>query len=152
MTRTRTKPKPLRPGQTEAQVTEQVLDAARLFGLPLERRNVMVATNPRGQAVRCGTPGEPDYTCTVPVGPNRGRTLGVEIKHSEFNPARLRGSKREHFDRQLGRMRTSNEAGGLAFWVRDGADATRAFRRVVSTPGLRVEIDATGNCVLVWDD
>ena len=107
---------------------------------------------PSGQRVRCGTPGEPDYTCTVSIGPNRGRTLGVEIKHSEFDPTRLRGVKADHFGRQLDRMRALNAAGGLSVWVRDGADAARAFRRVATAPGLRVEIDAIGVCEFVWDD
>ena len=147
-----TRTKPLRPGLTEKQVTAAVLDAAKLFGLPLERRNVMTAMNPRGQRVQCGTPGDPDWGCTIPVGPNRGRTLAVELKHSLFDPTRLRGEKAEHFGRQLARMRSLNEAGALAFWVRDGADATRAFRRVTTMPELRVEIDEVGFCELVWDD
>ena len=151
-TMSRTRTKPLKTGRTEAQVTAAVLDAAKLFGLELERRNVMVAFNPSGQRVRCGTPGEPDYQTTIPAGPNRGRTLGVEIKHSEFDPTRLRGVKADHFGCQLDRMRALNAAGGLSFWVRDGADAARAFRRVATAPGLRVEIDVQGFCVLEWND
>ncbi len=140
------------PGRTEAEVTAAVLDAAKMFGLELERRNVGLAMNPAGKAVRFGKPGEADWQCTVSHGPNRGRDLRCEIKHELFDPRKLRGEKAAHFARQLDELRRVNGAGGIAVWVRDGADAARVFARVVTATGLRVEIDPDGFCWMEWED
>ena len=137
-------PRSLSKGRSEKEVTVAVLDAARLYGIVLERRNVGLAFNAKGRPVPFGKPGEPDYRATLPG----GRVLAVEMKRSTFDPRKLRGKDRDHFDRQIAEMRRINAAGGLAFWVRDGVDAARAFARIMSTPGLRVDVDDDGFCFL----
>lgn len=143
------RPRPRATGIPESQVTAAVLDAAALFGLKLERRNVGMAAGANGKAVRFGTPGEPDYSGVWPAGPNRGRTVALEIKRGDFDPTRLRGAKAAHFARQVAAMRRLNDSGGFALWLRDGADAARVFARLMGTPGLAVEIDGEGWCWLV---
>jgi hypothetical protein len=109
------KTKPLVPGRTEAQVLAQVLEAAAMFGLDVQRQNTGAALNPRGQMVRFGTAGDADLKGVLPD----GRALYVEIKHENFDPTKLRGEKKAHFDRQVARLRRTNELGGVAFWIDD---------------------------------
>jgi hypothetical protein len=143
VTRTKTR----LPHPTEAEVTRAVLDAARCYGLVLERQNTGAALNPSGRLVTFGTPGDPDYRATF-----RGRSIGVEAKHGGFDPRRLRGAGRAHFDRQLARLKALNDAGGFGVWLRDGADAAHVFRRLAEDPGLRVEFDDAGFPWLVDDE
>lgn len=147
-----TRPKPRKAAPTEKQVTAQVLDAARLYGLVLERRNVGLALGASGRPVAFGKPGDPDWEGTVPAGPSRGRRLAVEIKAGDFDPRKLRGEKAEHFARQLAAMTAINEAGGFAFWTRDGKDAARVFERLMSDDGLRIEFTPDGFGVMVDDE
>ena len=83
--------KPLKPGRTERQVIEQVLDAARMLGLDLGRQNTGAGVNPAGQTVRFGTPGNADLSGMLPD----GRKLDVEVKREHFQPSKLAGAKRE---------------------------------------------------------
>lgn len=129
---------------TEKQVTAAVLDAARIFGLALERQNVGMSFNASGSAVRFGEPGDPDYRTTIPSGPSRGRGLYVEMKREGFDPRKLRGEKAKHFARQLARMKQLNEDGAMAFWVDNGPDASRVFQRLMLDSPLWVEFDANG--------
>lgn len=140
------------PGHTENQTTQQVTDAARIFGVTIERRNVMAAENPRGRMVRCGTPGESDYTFTVPAGPNRGRHVYLELKRGGFDPRKLRGPKREHWQRQLDYMTRRNADGDLALWVDSGEAFTTFYQRVLDWPGLRVAFDADGFPWMLTED
>ncbi len=136
--------KKLVKGATENQVTQQVHDAAKLFGVHLERRNVMVATNSKGRHVACGEKGEADWTATLPEGFHRGRRLSLEVKHQGFDPRKLTGKKAEHFARQLAHLKRINAEGGLAFWL-DSGDALVGFmRRVLEWPTIRVEFDEHG--------
>lgn len=127
-----------RPGATEAQVSAQVVEAARSFGIELERRNTGFGRDSSGRGIRFGTPGDSDWRATVPSGPNRGRELEVEVKREGFRPPRPGTKARAHFDRQLARMATTNAKCGLAFWVSGGLDALRVFRTIMTVPGLSV--------------
>lgn len=139
---------------TENQVTAQVLDAARVWAIPLERQNVGLAFNGKGQPVKFNEAGDADYRGTVPGGPSRGRRLAVEMKRSDFDPTKLKPGtdKYEHFWLQVEKLRRINADGGFAFWTRDGRDAARVFDRLMHTPGLTVDIDERGYCWLVWGD
>lgn len=110
-----TRIKALIPGRTEAQVLAQVLEAAAMLGLDLDRNNTGAGLNPKGQMVRFGRPGDADLSGTLPD----GRTIQVEIKREGFDPNRLRGAKRAHFERQLERLRKTNALGGVGFWCDD---------------------------------
>lgn len=132
------KVKPYKPGATEKQVAEQVVQAAWVYGIMLKRRNTGVGLNPAGKMVRFGDPGDSDYYATVPKGPNKGRALSVEVKRQFFSPPK-RGKVREHFERQMAYLKSENEKGGIAFWVSDGEDAIRAFRCVMEVPDLIVQ-------------
>ena len=144
------RPKILDISLTEKQVTSGVLDAAKMFGFELKRNNVGMATGASGRPVRFGESGDTDWRDTVPMGPNRGRTVGVEIKRENFDPAKLKGDKRAHFDRQLHKMKYLNERGGIAFWVQDARDAARVFQLIAMEPGLKIEIDAIGFCTMIY--
>lgn len=138
-----TKPKVPKPGRTEAQVLQQVLDAARALGLDLARRNTGAGVNPSGKLVRFGRPGDSDLSGILPD----GRRLDVEVKHEGFDPSRLRGAKLEHFDRQLARLQSVNAAGGVAFWVEDALEFVEIVRWCLA--GGRVEEPGYGRPVLV---
>jgi hypothetical protein len=146
-------PRPSRAAAlTESQVAAQVVAAAAAWGLRLERRNVGGVTDARGRYVAFGTPGDADWTGTVPVGPNRGRRIEVEVKRGDFDPGRLRGGRaaREHFDRQLARHRLVNADGGLALWVRDLDGWLRALARIMTQPGLEIIYEGDYP-VMEWD-
>jgi hypothetical protein len=130
--------KPRKPGRTEKEVTQQVLDAAAMLGVELKRRNVGAVVNPLGQTVRFGEKGDADWYAVLPD----GRHLDVEIKRECFDPTKLRGAKKAHFERQLARLRRTNELGGVGFWISDAVDFLAALRKVLD--GARVEIDERG--------
>jgi hypothetical protein len=133
--------KPYRPGRTEAQTLAAVLDVLRIYGIEPRRTNTGGAVNPRGQLVLFGRKGDADIQTQIPAGwgDASGKTLHIEVKHSRFNPRRLRGKAREHFDRQLDRLRRTNANGGFGFWVRDAAEVIGALERIRS--GWRVELE-----------
>lgn len=141
-----TKPKVPKPGRTEAQVLQQVLDAARALGLDLARRNTGAGVNPSGKLVRFGRPGDSDLSGILPD----GRRLDVEVKHEGFDPARLRGEKRDHFERQLARLRKTNEQGGIGFWCDDAAEFLEIMRHVAA--GARVDEPGYGRPVVWYPD
>jgi hypothetical protein len=122
----------------EKEVTQQVLDAAAMLGIELKRRNVGAAVNPHGQTVRFGDPGDADRYAVLPD----GRHLDVEIKHEGFDPTKLRGAKKAHFERQLARLRRTNELGGVGLWVSDAVNFYFAMQKILD--GWRVEIDERG--------
>lgn len=134
---------PYKPGATEEQVTAQVLDAARMFGVELRRQDCALGSNASGKRRVFGNPSDPDWTATVPTGPNRGRRLDLELKREGFRPEKARGKERDRFHRQLARMKELNAAGGLALWVDSGPAFVR-FARQLYTPDLRIEFDAQG--------
>lgn len=128
----------------EAEVTRQVRDAARMLGIPLERRNVGGMTNARGQYAAFGTAGAADWTSVVPTGPNRGRRLEIEIKREAFDPRAARGKEAERFQKQLMYLRLCNLRGGLGTWLRSGFEAVEFFKAVMAVPGLYVSFDVHG--------
>lgn len=98
-----------------------------MLGIAVERRNVGAALNPYGQMVRFGSPGDSDLCGVLPD----GRALAVEIKHEGFDPSKLRGAKREHFERQLAKLKRTNELGGVGVWVDDAAEFLAIMREVL---------------------
>lgn len=122
---------------TETQLLGQAVEAARMFGVVLERSNTGMALNPKGQPVRFGTPGDPDLRGTLPS----GRAVHVELKRPGFDPAKLRGAKLEHFRRQLGRMTELNGRGAAAWWASDVADVVRGLEILRDYPHATIEFD-----------
>jgi hypothetical protein len=122
------------PRRSEREVLAQVIDVLRMFGVDVSRTNTGAAVNPRGQMVRFGTPGDADLSATLPD----GRSLRIETKREGFDPAKLRGEKREHFERQLAKLRRVNELGGVGFWTDDSEELARVILPLVLA-GARVE-------------
>lgn len=129
----RAKPKALKTTRTEAEVLAAVLDAARVLGIDLSRQNTGAGVNPKGKVVRFGQPGNADLHGTLPD----GRTIDLEIKHENFDPSKLGGEKRAHFDRQLARLQRTNSLGGVGLWVDDAAEALVILMHVLA--GAKVE-------------
>jgi hypothetical protein len=130
-----------RPGRTERQVLSAILDALACYGIEPRRTNTGGAVNPRGRLVLFGRKGDADIQTMIPAGwgSASGKTLHIEVKHERFDPRRLRGKAREHFDRQLDRLRRTNANDGFGFWVRDAAEVIGALERI--RDGWRVELE-----------
>jgi hypothetical protein len=135
--------KPRKPGRTEKEVTQQVLDAATLLGIELKRRNVGAAVNSHGQMVRFGETGDSDWYAQIESGPLRGRLHEVEIKREGFDPRKARGEERERFLMQLAKLRRTNEGGGVGLWVSDAVVYLAAMQKILAG-GVRVVFDADG--------
>ncbi len=118
--------------RTEREVLAQVIEAAAMLGLDLQRRNTGAGVNPAGKMVRFGTPGDSDLAGVLPD----GRALQVEVKREGFDPAKLRGKAAEHFARQLARLRKTNALGGVAFFCDDSEHFLTVLRHVLA--GARV--------------
>lgn len=119
------KPKPLKTARTEREVLAQVIEAARVLGIDLQRQNTGAGVNPAGKMVRFGQPGNSDLAGVLPD----GRALHIEVKKEGFNPAKLRGKAAEHFARQLARLQKTNDSNGVAFWT-DDAEQCLAWLRL----------------------
>ena len=119
------------PPPTEAEVAAQVVAAARLLGLTLQRRNVGGMYNPRGQYVAFGEPGDPDWEGTLPGG--SGRRVAIEIKAPGKRPTPI----------QLARLRELAAAGAVAFWTDCPVRFHRAMTLLIGG-GHHVEIDSDG--------
>lgn len=140
-------------GLTEKQVTGQVLDAARIFDIEIERRNVAMFIGASGRPVRCGEPGDSDwYSLAVERGPNWGRALAVEIKRERWDPRKVRGKHADRWRLQLGKLRDLNRRGGLGIWLRDAEGAMDFFRAVAQEPGLAIDFDSDGFPLYSWGD
>jgi hypothetical protein len=135
--------KQLKTGATEKQVTEQVLQAAAMLGIDLKRRNVGGFTNARGQYVACAESGDADYYAVLPD----GRHLDLELKHEAFDPTKLRGEKREHFERQLARLQKTNALGGVGF-VCDNSEVFIRVMQIVLRGGW---VEQTEHDLIVYD-
>jgi hypothetical protein len=133
--------KTLKPGRTEAQVLAAVLDALHIFVVDADRQNTGAAVNPSGRLVMFGRPGNADVSGMIPAGwgAASGKKLDIEVKRERFRPERLRGAKREHFERQLARLRQTNENGGYGFWCTDAAQVIHALERI--RVGWRIAFD-----------
>jgi hypothetical protein len=133
--------KRVKPGRTEAQVLAAVLAALRCYGIDADRRNTGAAFNPRGRLVCFGRPGDADISGILPAGwgSASGKALHIETKREGFDPRRLRGAKRAHFDRQLARLRETNRNGGYGLWVTDATQVVHALGRI--REGWRIELE-----------
>jgi hypothetical protein len=131
-----------KPTRSEAEVSAQVVEAAAMLGIELRRRNVGAMANPKGQVVRFGEPGDGDHYGQIGFGPWRGALLEVEVKHEGFDPRKARGAARERFERQLAKLRRTNEAGGIGLWISDAGDFLSAMQKILA--GCRVEFDDNG--------
>ena len=135
------RPKPPVPGRSEAAVLRAVQDVLRCYGIEPARHNVGAAVNASGRLVMFGRKGDADIRTMIPAGwgSASGKALHIETKRGGFDPARLRGARREHFERQLARLREVNAGGGYGFWVRDAAEVIGALERI--RQGWRVVIE-----------
>jgi hypothetical protein len=146
MTRARPKPKVLKTTRTEAEVAEQVVEAARMLGVELRRRNVGGMTNASGQYVPFAESGDADYYAVLPD----GRHLDLEIKREGFNPAGARGRERERFEEQFARLQKTNALGGVGFWTDDAAEFLVILRHVLA--GARVVEPGVGRPTVVYPE
>jgi hypothetical protein len=135
--------KPLKTTRTEAEVLSQILQAASMLGLDLSRQNTGAGVNPSGKTVRFGKPGDSDLSGTLPD----GRTLHVEAKHEAFDPTKLRGEKREHFERQLARLQKTNNLKGVGFFC----DDSEVFIRVMQIVLRGGWVEQTEHDLIVYD-
>jgi hypothetical protein len=128
------KRKAYKPGLTEAQVMEGVREALAMFGLDVDRQNTAGAYNPKGQLVMCGKRGNSDWSGMIPAGwgDASGRKIDIEVKREDFDPTRLKpgSEKREHFERQLARLKKTCDNGGYGFWVVDARQVVHALSRI----------------------
>lgn len=126
--------KVLKPGRTEAQNLAAGLQTFQLYGVDIDRQNTAGFYNPKGRYVACGKPGNSDLTGMIPArvewGPAGGKKIDVEVKAEGFDPRKLRGEKREHFDRQLARLVKTNENGGFGFWYDDPLQVIHVLERI----------------------
>lgn len=114
------KPKPLKPGMTEAQVLAGTLEALALYGLRPERRNVGGFVNAKGQYVPCNAKGTPDIDVILPrhFAPQlAGKLLRIETKREGWRPERARGAERARFESQLAYLKRINNDGGFGIWI-----------------------------------
>jgi hypothetical protein len=145
-----TRHKPLKTTRTEHEVLSQVLQAASMLGLDLDRRNTGAGVNPSGKMVRFGKPGDSDLSGQIDRGPNAGRRIDVEIKREGFNPAKARGEERERFEKQLARLQRTNTQGGIAFWCDDSLDFIMIMRHVLA--GARVDEPGYGRPTVYYPE
>ena len=137
------KTKTVKPGRTEAQVLEQVRAALHTFGIDCDRQNTGAGVNPSGKPIRFGKPGNADLSGMLPD----GRKLDIEVKREGFDPSKLSGKAREHFDRQLARLRKTNENGGVGLWVDDAEEFMRVILPLL-LDGATVEEPGYGRLVI----
>jgi hypothetical protein len=104
-----------------------------MLGLDLNRQNTLVATNPKGQTVRCGKPRNSDLTGMLPD----GRKLDIEVKKEGFNPHKIYGEEKIRFEKQMARLELTNAQDGVAFWTDDSEQCMRWLRFFMD--GGRVE-------------
>jgi hypothetical protein len=138
------RPKVMKSTRTEKEVTNQVVEAAAMLGIELKRRNVGGMTNAKGQYVSFGEPGDADRYAILPG----GKHLDIEIKHEGFDPSKLRGEKKAHFDRQLARLRKTNADGGIGFFCDNSLVFVKVMQIVLN--GGWVELEGDGQ-LIVYD-
>jgi hypothetical protein len=105
-----------------------VLDALRCFGIEPARHHVGAAVNPSGTLVLFDRKGDSDIRTQIPVGwgSASGKRLDIEVKREGFDPRRLREKAREHFDRQLARLRETDCNGGFGLWCTDASQVVHS--------------------------
>jgi hypothetical protein len=135
---------PLKTTRTEAEVSRQVVEAAQMLGIELKRRNVGAFANPKGRMVRCADVGDGDFYAVLPD----GRHMDLEIKAEGFDPNKLTGEKKAHFDRQFVRLKETNRLGGVGFFCDDAEVFLRVMQIVLR--GGRVKENGYEN-LIVYD-
>lgn len=142
----------LKTTRTEAEVLVAVLDAAKAIGIDLDRQNTGAAQLPgkggKEQTVRFGKRGNADLSGMLDRGPNAGKKLDVEVKHEGYDPSKLRGDKKVHFDRQLARLQKTNAQGGIGFWTDDAVEFMEIMQHVLA--GARVEETGYGRPIVYY--
>jgi hypothetical protein len=142
--------KPLKTTRTEAEVMAQILEAAQMLGLDLTRQNTGAAEyhNADGSSrqVRYGQRGNSDLVGTLPG----GRTLQVEVKAEGFDPSKLTGEKKVHFDRQLERLQETNRLGGVGVWVDDSLEFIDIMKHVLA--GARIREPGYGRPEIIYPE
>ena len=124
---------PFRPPPiSEAEVSQQVREAAQMLGLKLERQNTG-GLKVAGRYVAFGEQGDPDYRATLPG----GRRLGLEIKRPGQRPT----------PGQMAKLRALNEEGAVGLWVDDSIKFLLWMREILW--GARVEIDEWGEVHII---
>jgi hypothetical protein len=127
----------------EIDVLRQVLEALLLFGVDVDRQNTAAFFNPQGQFVRCGQPGDSDISGMLVSGPGRGKKIDIEVKRPNFDPKRPGNAvARERWQRQLARLRRTNEQGGYGWWTTDPRQVTRVLQKI--NEGWRIVFDEDG--------
>jgi hypothetical protein len=142
--------KPLKMTRTEAEVMDQVLEAAQMLGLDLTRQNTGAAeyANADGSSrqVRYGQRGNADLVGTLPG----GRTLKIEVKAEGFDPNKLSGEKKAHFDRQLERLQETNRLGGVGLWVDDSLEFIDIIKHILA--GARIVEPGYGRLEIIYPE
>jgi hypothetical protein len=145
-----TKRKPLKATRTEAEVLAQILEAAQMLGLDLTRQNTGAVEYPNvdgsSRQVRYGQKGNSDLIGTLPG----GRTLQVEVKTEGFDPNKLSGEKKAHFDRQLERLQETNRLGGVGLWVDDSLEFIDIMKHVLA--GARIVEPGYGRLEIIYPE
>jgi hypothetical protein len=140
------KRKPLKTTRTEAEVSRQVVEAAQMLGIELKRRNIGAFANPKGRMVRCADVGDGDFYAVLPD----GRHLDLEIKLEGFDPNKLTGEKKAHFDRQLERLQETNRLGGVGVWVDDSLEFIDIMKHVLA--GARIVEPGYGRLEIIYPE
>jgi hypothetical protein len=128
------------PPITEAEVLSACLDCLKAFGVDVKRQNTGGSYRERKsgkpQYIKYGEPGDSDITGTLttkyPDGRIIGRTLHLEIKRPGAFPT----------EAQLERLRQTNIAGGVGFWIDDAKRLSDILPKLIA--GAWVEIDERG--------
>ncbi len=74
--------------------------------------------------------------------------MDIEAKRENFNAAKLYGEARQHFERQLARLKRTNKQGGIGFFCDDPAIFLWVMQIVLR--GGWVELDGDGE-LTVYD-
>jgi hypothetical protein len=131
-----------RPGAStrprEFDVLRQVVEAAAMFGVHLERRNVGMATGASGKPVRFGKPGESDLYGHLPTPDHRA--IFVEVKRPGRKPT----------PEQLDFLNRANARGDIGLWCDDPRQIAETLPKLLR--GWRIEIDGMGYPWRVSDD
>jgi hypothetical protein len=121
-----------------------------MLGIDLDRQNTGAFANPKGQMVRCGKPGNADTTGQVPRGPNAGARIEIEAKAEGFDPNKLRGEKKAHFDQQLARLQRTNANGGIGFWCDDVSEFIDIMKHVLA--GAKIYEPGYGRPEIIYQE
>lgn len=148
-------PKVATPGRTEAQVMAGVIDACRLMDVDIERQNTGGMCNAKGRYVAFGRAGNSDLTGMTGRSWGRlaGRKVDVELKKEFFRPppkpkpGKLPTDHRARWERQLERLRKTNNLGGFGFWSDDPEHALEVLRLLKA--GYAIDIGDDEHVTLV---